>query len=340
MALDDLYKSLSMFQDGMQKLAINQGIQGATSQVEQLNSQMMSEMEKRQAQTQIAKNLSLQLTQAGANGQQIQTAMGAIAPPTIANSADAYNQAVATNDPGLMKMAKDMQGFEEKPKLDQLNATGQNAKDVANINGAWHMKAAQMAANQKLELRNQKKPIPTPLMEKITALDDQLTELSALRGSMASMKDNMGPWSGSDVTGAKAFLNPAFGNFKAQVGRQFDEYRKRITGAGAGEKEIKMLEANQLSIRDTPELFEQKLSTLEKLATTVRNRRLKQYGSLYDVGDLAEMPVGAEGTEVNTGLTPPVPQGIPQGSQPITVMQEGKAVQAYRLPNGKIAIPE
>jgi hypothetical protein len=97
--LDDLHKSLGMFQDGLNNLAINTGIKNATDQVDSLNQSTMDELQKRQAKTQLAQQLALHMTSFGANPAAVQQATGAIAPPKIENSSDAYQQAVATGDP-------------------------------------------------------------------------------------------------------------------------------------------------------------------------------------------------------------------------------------------------
>lgn len=119
--MDDLFKSVSLFRDGVQQLAITAGVKNAADQVQQVNMSMNDELEKRKAQGQIAQQLGMQLSAIGAPVSQIQQAVGTIAPPQIKNANDAYNQALQTSDPGMMKMAKDMSAFENKPQMDLQN---------------------------------------------------------------------------------------------------------------------------------------------------------------------------------------------------------------------------
>ncbi len=327
MALDDLYKSLSMFQDGMQKLAINSGIQDATSQVDQINNSMMDEMQKRQAKTQAAQQLALQLTTAGANGQQIQTAMGAIAPQQIRNSQDAYQQAVSTGDAGMMKMAKDMQGFEEGPSNQKLAMQGQNAKDVANIHGMWGVRAA----NARADGKGAAKLLPAGQVAKITDLDNAMTSANDILSKFQGMRDEVGPWAGIDIT--KSWTNPEFGDFKAQVGRDFDLYRKAITGAGAGEKEIRMLQENRPTVKDPPDVFEKKINTIRDLMSKHRATTVSNYSKAgYDVGDL-----------MGDNSAAPVQQQQPKmPGEPITRfdVSTGQLEQGFKLPDGREAWPK
>lgn len=110
--MDDLMKAFGAFNQGLQSLAINTGINNATQKVDEINNSLMSALEKRQAQSQLADQLALQLTGMGANASQVQQAFTSIAPPQIKDSQDAYQQALVSGDKDLLGMAKNMQSFE------------------------------------------------------------------------------------------------------------------------------------------------------------------------------------------------------------------------------------
>lgn len=128
--MDELFKAMSIFQSGLEKLAITNGISSASQQVEQLNQQGLNELEKRQARAQIANDLQMKMARIGAPASQIQAAVGGIMPQPIQNAQDAYYQALQTGSPELMKIANNGQAFENKAKTDQMAfQAGENAKD-------------------------------------------------------------------------------------------------------------------------------------------------------------------------------------------------------------------
>lgn len=285
---DDLYKALGTFQEGAKNLAITQGINDATAQVDALNQQNMSLLQKRQAQQSLAQNLALQLTKAGASQSQIQTAFGAVAPPAIKDANEAYQQAVATGDQEMLGMAKGMQQFErhnqEFLQNDQQEFLGgEGDKNRAN---AYQIASMRTDAQASKGL----KPVPTAVANKLIAQEDAIMATRDLLAEFKSlgMDKQIGPIAGLDII--KSWRNPEFGNYKAKVGRYFDQYRKAITGAGAGAQEIKMLQKNMPDMQDTPELFESKLKALEDLAVKVRNNNVKRYSQMrYDLGETEMM---------------------------------------------------
>lgn len=151
MAMDDLFKSLAMFQDGMQQLAVTAGVKNAADQVQQVNMSMNDELEKRKAQGQIAQQLGMQLSAIGAPVSQIQQAVGTIAPPQIKNANDAYNQALQTSDPGMMKMAKDMSAFENKPAMDIQNDAQSHDAWQNQLNRDMELSKASMKKETRLQ---------------------------------------------------------------------------------------------------------------------------------------------------------------------------------------------
>lgn len=131
--MEDLFKALGLFQQGVQEAAIAKGINDATTVVDQLrNNVEMDTQQKIAAQKQIANQLMAQLSAAGAPASRIQSAAAGLMPEMPQTSRDAFALAQQTGDPYYMKMAKDMQGFEGEPQEQQRSfLSQQNALDRA-----------------------------------------------------------------------------------------------------------------------------------------------------------------------------------------------------------------
>lgn len=117
MALSDLAQAFQAFQQGVRDYSITQGVNEATQAVQQLNADTTLSLQQRASQQgQLANMLQAQMATAGASQAQIAAATGAIRPPMITNSAEAYAQAQRATNPAdaeaYMKQAKDMQSFE------------------------------------------------------------------------------------------------------------------------------------------------------------------------------------------------------------------------------------
>jgi hypothetical protein len=108
MSLDDLLKGLSKFEEGMQTLAVGRGIRQAQEQVSQINMQEQDEFKKRQALSQVANGLVMQLSGAGANPQQIQQAAGSIMPPELKSADDFYVQGALTGKQEYNAMGREV----------------------------------------------------------------------------------------------------------------------------------------------------------------------------------------------------------------------------------------
>jgi hypothetical protein len=120
--MEDLFKALGVFQQGVQEAAIAKGINDATTVVDQLrNNVEMDTQQKITAQKQVANQLMAQLSAAGAPASRIQSAAAGLMPEMPQTSRDAFALAQQTGDPYYMKMAKDMQGFEQAPQMEQMS---------------------------------------------------------------------------------------------------------------------------------------------------------------------------------------------------------------------------
>ena len=152
MSMDDMFKAMQMFDTGVKKLAVSSAINDAASQVDQLNQQQMGLLEKRQAQTQLGNSLAMRLAGLDADPTQIQSAVGAVAPPPVKDSTDLYNLGVAQGDEKAVSLASKMQSFENKPKLDLQNdqqsfLSAEKDKELASAEKIAGLKANKADAN-------------------------------------------------------------------------------------------------------------------------------------------------------------------------------------------------
>lgn len=246
MALDDLLKGLAVFDEGMTKLATGVGIMRAKQQVDEVNAQNLDDTKRRQALQSVANNLTLNLTAAGANPSQVQQTTAAVTP----KSSLFPEEATAQHQSQVDKAAK------ERLQM-QISAN----KEIARMRS---------------DAKNAPKPIPPNQLEKLQKIDDAASTwndiLDKLNFNKGEMRNEIGPVAGLDII--KSWRNPEFGDFKSTVGRAFDQYRKEITGAGAGEKELRALAANVPKVTDTPALFETKIKTMLKIGEDVKRRRI------------------------------------------------------------------
>lgn len=112
MAMDDLYKALSMFGDGVQQLQTSRAIASANDQVQQIHASEASEQAKRAQLQQIANGLTAHLAGMGTPATTLQALQGAIGPKQYANANDMNKDALLTGNKQLGDMASDQQEFE------------------------------------------------------------------------------------------------------------------------------------------------------------------------------------------------------------------------------------
>lgn len=341
MAMDDVFKSMQMFQDGMQSLAISNGINSATQQVNQINSMQLDEMDKREQHEQVARQLAAQLVGAGANAAQVQQASSALAPKVLSTPDQMYAEGVRTGSQRMQGVAAQTQAFSAQPEMTKQSeqqdfVKGENAKNRAS---------AEKIAGLRADGKSAPRQLPANQVSKITEMDMALDSMDSLLNKFETtpgLKKEIGPVSGIDII--KSWTNPEFGDFKAQVGRDFDLYRKAITGAGAGAEEIKMLMANRPTVKDTPTLFLKKINTIKQLASQVRTRHLTNLGKAkFDVEGFMDRSIADQATAPKDSPQAPaaignLPPGIPAGSMltPVRNKMTGMVEQVWRAPDGNV----
>lgn len=118
MAMDDLYKALQMFGDGVQQLQTSRAIGAANDQVQQIHASEASEQAKRAQLQQIANGLTAHLAQLGTPATTMQAVAGAIGPKQYANANDMNRDALLTGNSQLGQEAQKQQEFESNPKFE------------------------------------------------------------------------------------------------------------------------------------------------------------------------------------------------------------------------------
>jgi hypothetical protein len=194
--MEDLFKALGIFQQGVQEAAISKGIADATEAVSQIQSRTDLETEQKiQAQKLVTNRLMASLSGAGASASRIQSAAAGLMPELPQNSKDAFALAQQTGDQYYMKMAKDMQSFENaeqrnREAFDASEAEKQRAflmrmKAVEQGKGGAKLSPLDEAVDQE----NAKRLIdykPEAFASGFTLMDQARTELASIQNDMLS----------------------------------------------------------------------------------------------------------------------------------------------------------
>jgi len=113
----DLQSAINGFNTALTDYATNSAIQSATQQVQQLNQMGLADAEKRQAASNLANQLALQLTGIGASGTQIQSAFSAIAPKQFTSSSQLFGEGLLTGNEPMQQQAQEWKKFETQDKM-------------------------------------------------------------------------------------------------------------------------------------------------------------------------------------------------------------------------------
>jgi hypothetical protein len=269
MSLDELFAGLDRLQAGVQQYSIGQGMRQAQDHIDQLNASSMDELDKRAAAQQISQQMASNLLGLGAPVSQVQAAASTLAPAPIKDAQDAYLQGVLKKSDQLKAIGVQGQSFEQAP-LDKRQSQQLASQDKLNLrDNTTKMLVAQMemAAKKNGSL----KPLEMGELDKIQGWDEEHLTAKDLLAQVKTNSDLVGPGAKLNITRQ---FQPEKATFDQGVSQWFNAYRKRITGAGASEGELKMLEASIPSISDRPPVFEAKMNKVLQLGDTVKNRYL------------------------------------------------------------------
>lgn len=298
--LDDMYKAMDIFTEGTRQLAVTNRINEATQQVNELQKNEMDLLKRNAQQMNIAKQLSLQMTQAGAPMSHVQQVYSMFAPEQLNTSADAERMAAQATDPAqanqYLKVAKSLGDLEANraKRMAEAKEEPQTAGRIKEIEAQGMEQRRAIEKQHTLGMNAPKlRPMAPSTINKINDVDKAINgaeNILAEFNSNPDAKDYVGPGNVMGIVPFFKSLNDAnFASFKAKIGQDFDQYRIAVTGAGAGKQEIDKLEGNRPNIKDTPEAFALKYKgILESLhrnkATYIQN----QEKGRVDIGGFAD----------------------------------------------------
>jgi len=257
--IDDLDKAVGMFSTGMDRLNQTQAFNKASERINEINTTVTNEMEKRTQLNEASQELGRGLLQANAPISKIQAAFTSFGAAPLPGAKEQIAVGVQSGDDATL--AKGLK------------------QDKANL---------QMAHNNALELQRATGGSSTPKLrnlapgelEKINGIDANVIQGTDLLNRMES-DPQLSSWVSGRIpfaAEARAVFDTKFAAFKADTGRFFDQYRKMITGAAASVKEIAILEKNIPQAKDRPKVFRAKMRSFLKTYKVVRARTLANLG--------------------------------------------------------------
>jgi len=272
MAMDDLFQALKMFQQGAQEYATGSAIREAAAQVKDINKIQQDEFMKRQQLEETGKQLALQLGAIGAPAAQIQQAAGAIMPQQLKGPEDFFSQAAQATTPEAQKELANA-GIAFQKYLAKAPLTTAQAEQMklgwAQLFGAQQAGAAG-AAKDKL------KPLTDTEVKKITDLDTELMSMQQLLRKVETTPDLVGIGNlGDTAQNLRGMVNPEFDVFRKEVAQRFDNYRQRVTGAGASSGELAILESRLPKVNDTPAQFAANMKASLAINERIRRRTIE-----------------------------------------------------------------
>lgn len=219
MALDDLLKGLSVFNQGLREYAINQGVNDVTKQIQELNQQALDEKERLVATTQVANDLALKLGAAGADASLIGQLAGQLAP-----SAGAQFQAQEN-----MKSQERSQGFQTAER----RAAQAFSAEQADKNRAQQLKIAEINLAAKKDVAGSKK-----------SANDTALELKQIKDFRQANKALFEAHDAADQMGA--YLQPVNGRIdQAQVAAAMTKLIRASGDTRVSDEDIARAGANQ-----------------------------------------------------------------------------------------------
>lgn len=297
--MNDLFKGLQMFQQGAQELAIGRAMRSAAEQAQQINLNETNEMKKRQQLTQMGTQLALHLGGLNAPVSQIQSAVGSFMPQALNSPEAFFTQAAQSTDPNA---ANELNAAGRSVQRQIAAAPLTTAQQETNKLGYAQLLAQSQAAATTAAGEKAPKTLTTEEKTKITDIETDLVGMNRLLREVETDPSLVGKKNMLlDTFGARGVVNPKFDVFKKQVLQNFDAYRQRITGAGASEGELKMLQTRKPQITDSPEQFMANMKASIAIGEMVRKRTLENYGrAKSDISGFNLNPVTSYGKQMQT----------------------------------------
>ena len=274
MSNSELFQAFQMFQQGVQQAATSAAVNDATQAMNEINTNITDEAQKRQALQQLSNQVALRLTGVGAPASAVQQAFNAVAPQQFGDVNQLEVEAALSGNQAYSKAAV---GIRSK----------QAAAEQAKLLTQHQLKMAEMQAQLGADLTKEQFKSNAAAKE---LKSDEIKEISEARSAMEAVDSvsklfnelrstNTLPTTGPGVAGSGLLkaANPKRAEFQMMQEQYFNQYRKAITGAGASEAELEKLREALPSMGDLPHVFQQKLTAMRVLAKDVRDRKIQEY---------------------------------------------------------------
>jgi hypothetical protein len=264
-SIPTMEEALNRFQQGAQQLGAAQTLAAANDQIQSIKTQIGDGIKQRQALGTVAQQLVMQLAGQGMNASQVANVASAITPKQYGSVDQLEIDAALSGDPGLAGVAKN---------LEDIRAKREDAKQQAMFRRQQALE--QMQTDRALAIAGIKqqgagKDLTTSEVEKLSNLESAGQAFTRIEQLVTQNKDLIGIFTGplSDISQRDKW-SPKYAQFKSELGQQLDAYRTAITGAGASEKEIKMLMSRLPSGNESYETFVAKLRQVQNIMATKR----------------------------------------------------------------------
>jgi hypothetical protein len=305
--MDDLFKALQMYGDGVKQFQVGQSIRSANDQVQQIRASEENEANKRAQLQQIANNLTLQLAAQGTPATTLQAVGGAIGPEKIASADDALiagalAPAGSEKQKSLIEAGTSVLNTQTEAALQKIEKKGE--QDINKIKAQLEAAKAKETTKAEAKALELDKPSTAILVDN-KALVSGLNDLEDSLDKIPNIDRVLGGVGGSRVS-------PELSKLKAQVATSFATYLNSTSGKQVSDQERKEI--------------------LRKLAQN-------KVGALADalepqgknVKGIRDMVASFERQAPKQKM----PAGIPEGSVKKKVRFNGKTVDAWKTPDGK-----
>ncbi len=279
----ELFQALKMFGDGMKSYGLSTSINEANQRSQDIKKQIMPDMEKRQALSSLANDVTMQLAAGGADSSAMAAVHSAIAPPSASTADQAILMGNLNGDRGLMEAGM---AVRKEQDLRSMNEWAQKFK---------MQEMAQDRQDARTEKRAARAPkvLDSATLNEITSVQTTSAQLNGLLSQINKFKGKIGAQNRiPGLNAVKQYIDPEYAAFTADLGTYFDSYRHAVTGAGAGPGELDMLMKNVPNISDSPASLESKIKASLKAGQRTLQIKLQTLGRAgRDVGGFTDLMI-------------------------------------------------
>lgn len=316
--MDDLFKALQMFKEGVQGAATLSAVNDATSAMGQIQTATLDDAQKRQQLQQLSNQTALRLTGLGASGTQIQSAFNAIAPQNFGSAEQLQLEGALSGNQQYTQQAENIIGARDKKATDAETRAFQRKlflqdREAALALGIENAKqGGKFMAIPGFELAPGVKPTEKDVEALKTGSESYLNINSAL-----SKLDSM-----VSKYGTEAVTVPMFGGadkkqmtqLKTSMVLQLKEMEKLGALAGPDVEVLENMMPDPTAYR-TNQYVEASKTFKQELQNRIKNRALSRGARFVGFGAEGQAPGGGDSIQVRT-------------------LKDGSRVKVRQLPDG------